>query len=193
MARFLKLVVSYAPTETWRNHSWGGEAGKREWNVLREKILHRDKFACRYCGYTSLKYQIVHHLDGNHANNSTANLVTICQMCNLIAHAGQGCSIKGIVDLYRRSSYSQNEIIRFTRQLRDRGKEDAEIIRFLGLERTVPFKMDWRYLSSLFGFVTSRKCADRSDMYERWRAYHSSRLRQAAAGCDGIQQKLSKF
>ncbi|MBI5036719.1 HNH endonuclease [Candidatus Micrarchaeota archaeon] len=192
MARFLKLVVSYAPSDTWRDYSQKDAAGKREWNVLREKILRRDGFACRYCGYASPKYQVVHHVNGNHANNSEANLVTICQMCNLIAHAGQGCVIKGIVDLYRKSKYGQNEITRITREKRDEGKTDDEIICFLGLECRVPFKMDRLYLYSLFGFVTSRKCPDRSDMYERWKAYHALRVHRAAAD-DGIQSKLAEF
>jgi len=81
-------------------------------------------------------------------------------MCNLIEHAGMGCVLQGIVDLYKKAKYGQNEIVAKTRQLRAAGKTDAEIIRELWLEEKVEFKQDWNYLRPLFGFVTSRKATD---------------------------------
>lgn len=81
-------------------------------------------------------------------------------MCNLIEHAGMGCIIQGIVDLYKKSKYSQNKIITKTRELRAKGKSDVEIIRELGLKKKVEFKQNWNYLKPLFGFVTSRKASD---------------------------------
>lgn len=81
-------------------------------------------------------------------------------MCNLIEHAGMGCVLQGIVDLYKKAKYGQNEIVAKTRQLRAAGKPDAEIIRELGLEEKMEFKQDWAYLKPLFGFVTSRKATD---------------------------------
>ena len=41
--------------------------------------------------------------------------------------------------------------------MRSQGKSDNEIIRFLGLRRKTAFRMNRKYLRSLFGFVTSRK------------------------------------
>ncbi|MBL7169504.1 MAG: hypothetical protein ISS48_00620 [Candidatus Aenigmarchaeota archaeon] len=41
--------------------------------------------------------------------------------------------------------------------MRSQGKNDNEIISFLGLKSKKPFRMDRKYLKSLFGFVTSRK------------------------------------
>lgn len=41
--------------------------------------------------------------------------------------------------------------------MRAEGKNDEEIIKFLGLQEKVPFKMNKKYLEKLFGFLTSRK------------------------------------
>lgn len=153
------LFPSFANPETWRNNIHE-KITKPDWRKLRQKILERDNFACQYCGFKAEKWQIVHHIDGNPNNNSENNLAVICQMCNLIEHAGMGCIIQGIVDLYKKSKCSQNEIITKTRELRARGKSDAEIIRELALEEKVEFKQDWNYLKPLFGFVTARKAKD---------------------------------
>ena len=118
MGRFRRLILSFAPPETWRTKN---DLDNRDWKILRLKIIQRDGFVCQYCGYKSDKFQIAHHIDGNSNNNDENNLTTICQMCNLIGHSGQGCELKGIVDLYKQSKYPQVEIIRITREMRDRG------------------------------------------------------------------------
>jgi hypothetical protein len=127
------LYPSFAPPEKWRDG--GGKSGYNAgWKALRQRILERDSFSCAYCGYASEKYQIVDHIDGNPDNNKEGNLQVVCQMCNLIKHAGRGCVIVGVVDLYRKSKYAQNEIMRLTHEMRDAGASDARIIRHLGLE-----------------------------------------------------------
>jgi hypothetical protein len=153
-----KLRLSFADPLTWRCNI-NEEISKDDWARLRLMILKRDDYTCRYCGFKAEKWQIVHHIDGNPNNNDEGNLETICPMCNLIHHAGQGCVVQGIVDLYRESKYSQNEIIQITRRMRIGGKTDEEIINFLGLWEKVPFKMDKKYLEKLFGFITSRKAS----------------------------------
>jgi len=173
MVRYRKLVLSFAPPETWRTRN---NLYNRRWKILRLKIVQRDGFVCQYCGYKSNKFQIAHHIDGNPNNNKENNLITICQMCNLIEHSGQGCELKGIVDLYKQSKYPQVEIIRVTREMRNRDKSDSEIIRFLGLKEKAAFKMDRKYLGNLFGFVTSRSSKQEDDMYDKWLRYHKANL-----------------
>lgn len=151
-----KLYLSYANPATWRD-SIEESISKEEWRALRYKILVRDNFVCQYCGFRAEKWQIVHHIDGNPNNNDESNLETICPMCNLIHHSGQGCVVQGIVDLYKKSKFNQNEIIQITRRMRAEGKSDEEIIKFLCLEEKVPFIMNKKYLKPLFGFVTSRR------------------------------------
>jgi 5-methylcytosine-specific restriction endonuclease McrA len=41
---------------------------------------------CQICG--SNKNLIVHHIDGNRANNKISNLVVLCQSCHLKIHRG---------------------------------------------------------------------------------------------------------
>jgi hypothetical protein len=111
-------------------------------------------------------------MDGDPENHSDGNLQIMCQMCNLIKHSGQGCELKGVVDLYKESKFSQNEIIRITREIRDSGAKDEAIIKHLGLKEPMPFRMDREYLRKLFGFVTARKSRNADDMYDRWLEYH---------------------
>lgn len=151
-----KLYPSFANPETWRDNIIE-EISKEEWKILRLVILKRDDYTCQYCGFRAEKWQIVHHIDGNPNNNKETNLETVCQMCNLIHHAGQGCVVQGIVDLYKKANFSQNEIIQITRNMRAERKSDEKIIAHLGLNEKVPFKMNKNYLKELFGFVTSRK------------------------------------
>ena len=33
---------------------------------VRESVLHRDNYSCRFCAFKSAKYQEVHHFDNNH-------------------------------------------------------------------------------------------------------------------------------
>ncbi len=150
-----RLYLSFANSETWRGNI-EEEISEGEWKKLRLEILKRDNYTCRYCGFKSDKWQIVHHIDGNPNNNEKDNLETICPMCNLIHHAGQGCVVQRIVDLYEKSIYSQNEIIQITRKMRSEGKSDEEIIAYLGLKDKISFKMNKEYLKKLFGFITSR-------------------------------------
>ena len=157
------LHLSFANPETWRgNIQESMKISSDAWKSLRFEILRRDNFTCQYCGFRAEKWQIVHHIDGNPNNNQKSNLETICPMCNLIHHAGQGCVVQGNVDLYRTVAYSQNEIMQITRRMRAEGKNDQEIIRFLSLREQVPFRMDRKYLARLFGFITSRKTEQES-------------------------------
>lgn len=177
-----ELYPSFAPPEKWRNESQTKRLEGEAWKLLRQKILTRNNFTCAYCGYRAEKYQIVDHIDGDPENNEESNLQVICQMCNLIKHSGQGCVVQGIVDLYKESKYSQNNSIRITREMRDKGASDEEIIAFLGLKGIAPFKMDRSHLRRLYGFVTSRRSQSDGDMYGRWLEYHNRTLRGKSSG-----------
>lgn len=167
-----RLYLSFAPPAKWRGGRQKKWLESAAWKQLRQKILVRDNYSCVYCGYRSEKYQIADHIDGDPENNSESNLQIVCQMCNLIKHAGQGFAIVGIVDLYKKSRFSQNEIMLLTHEMRGRGASDAKIIRHIGLEEKAMFRQDRDYLKGLYGFVTSRSSFNQSDMYSKWLEYH---------------------
>lgn len=170
------LILSFSPPETWRNSNQTKKLEGEAWQEFRKKILERNNYTCAYCGYKSQKYQIVDHIDGNPENNTESNMQVICQMCNLIKHAGQGCEVQAVVDLYKKSKYNQNIIIKITRKMRDEGSKDLEIIRVLELKERVPFKMDLRYLRKLVGFINSMQPIEK-DMYYHWLNYHNKELK----------------
>ena len=175
MKNLLPIFLTYADPTKWRPPGLGIKAIGDEWRSLRQKVMAREDFTCQYCGHRAEKYQIAHHIDENPENNSMENLSVICQMRNVIMHAGQGCVVQGVVDLYKESKYSQREMIQITRRMRfNEGKTDREIIAFLGLRKEMPFIMDKNYLEGLFGFVTSRASTDPENMYENWRKYETS-------------------
>ncbi|HIH29872.1 MAG: hypothetical protein UX17_C0037G0008 [Parcubacteria group bacterium GW2011_GWC2_45_7] len=169
-----RLYLSFAPPKKWRNGRQKKWLEGTAWKRLRQKTMDRHDYACVYCGYRSEKYQIADHIDGDPENNADSNLQVVCQMCNLIKHSGQGCVIVGIVDLYKKSRFSQNEIMRLTHEMRGRGASDARIIRHLGLEEKARFRQDRGYLKGLYGFVTSKPSFDENDMYSKWLGYRKS-------------------
>ena len=180
-----KLYPSFAPPETWRGNIQE-EITEDEWKKLRLIIRNRDNYTCQYCNFKAEKWQICHHIDGNPNNNSHDNLEIICPMCNLIHHAGQGCAVQGVVDLYEESKFSQNEIIQITRKMRAESKTDEEIINFLGLENKVPFEMNREYLQNLFGFVTYRTANE-------WKTQKSLEYGYEVASKDLRNDKNTKF
>jgi intracellular multiplication protein IcmJ len=52
----------------------------------RKRIFARDNHQCRYCGFESQKFHLVHVRDGNKQNTSDDNLVTSCIFCHQCFH-----------------------------------------------------------------------------------------------------------
>lgn len=65
---------------------------------VRSEILSRDDHTCQYCGFQAMKFQEVHHIDDNHANNDPSNLITTCSLCHMCHHIGfAGNERKGLM------------------------------------------------------------------------------------------------
>lgn len=64
------------------------EAHDVEFQRVRKKALERDKNSCRFCGFTSVSYQEVHHFNDDHSDNRLENLVTACSFCHMVQHIG---------------------------------------------------------------------------------------------------------
>lgn len=87
MAALLPLHLS-AKRATWRVADGHASESDIAFQAIRVRVLQRDDHTCRFCGLRAEKYQEVHHLDDNHANNKPDNLVTACCLCHQCFHVG---------------------------------------------------------------------------------------------------------
>ncbi|MBI5223128.1 HNH endonuclease [Candidatus Micrarchaeota archaeon] len=153
-----KLYPTFADSHNYRGTTQNlHRLTNLESDALRASILERDKYTCAYCGFAAKEWQTITYLNGNPGDNTKSNLVTTCPMCSLVLNTPLGCQIEGIVELYEKSDYTQNEIVQMTRKLRSEGKTDDQIRRTLGLQIKVPYKMNKEYLKGLYAFVSSWK------------------------------------
>jgi intracellular multiplication protein IcmJ len=72
----LKLTASPG---AWRFYS-ARQADPR-FKVHEEKVLQRDRYTCRFCGFQAKTDQHIINLDGNYSNNKLDNLLTACCFC----------------------------------------------------------------------------------------------------------------
>lgn len=104
------LILS-VKTGTWRCHDVEAEDKDIEFQVVRDKILQRDKSTCKGCGAFTTRVVIekkpdsndggvapgtrrgsgyfeVHHIDDDHGNNDPSNLILLCPYCHGVFHCG---------------------------------------------------------------------------------------------------------
>ena len=84
----------------WRMNDADSADADAEFKGVRKKALERDKHSCQYCGFRSLHWQEVHHMNDDHADNRLDNLVTICPFCHNCQHIGLAGSQKEAVLIY---------------------------------------------------------------------------------------------
>lgn len=89
----------------------------REYLAKKTKILERDNYTCRYCGFKAKKFQEIHHLDNNHQNNEDSNLITACCLCHMVNHVGfagirQSAKLIYIDPKYNISQAQLNQVVR---------------------------------------------------------------------------------
>lgn len=49
--------------------------------LVKQRVLERDNYTCRYCGFFAKEFQEVVNIDNNYKNNSFDNLATACCFC----------------------------------------------------------------------------------------------------------------
>ena len=150
-----KLILSYELA--WRTQEDKKFMKSAEWKRIRKEILARDDSTCQYCGIKRTTHMQINHIDGNPKNHFQENLEVICSSCHKITHSGLWATVFCILDVYEKSNYNQNDIIKITGKMRDQSQFDDEIIKFLGLKNMVPWKQDLDYLAPKFGFISSKK------------------------------------
>lgn len=72
-------VIIGAQRGNWRQY----HARKRNEKFLavKKRILERDNYSCRYCGFFAKEYQEIVNIDQNYKNNHIDNLATACCFC----------------------------------------------------------------------------------------------------------------
>lgn len=87
MERELNITVDI---NAWKQSSVHGstrdKAGYAKYKSVWKKVWSRDDYTCQYCGFKSKKYLEIHHINGNHKDNSPDNLLTICPFCHQSFH-----------------------------------------------------------------------------------------------------------
>ena len=98
-------------------NTWGGRTlpvGSSEWKALREEILKREDYKCRFCSHRSMNFMVVDHMNGVASDNRHENLGVNCQMCDKIRH----CGLAGLKEMIMlgTSVVPQVEIVKRTRE-----------------------------------------------------------------------------
>lgn len=81
----LKLSVK---AKNWRMYDSNSENSDAEFQIVRKKVLDRDNYTCRLCGFKANKWQEVHHINDDHSDNRVDNLWTVCSYCHMCQHIG---------------------------------------------------------------------------------------------------------
>lgn len=118
MNREREIILS-VKRSVFRVDDPNSEASNSEFKKVRESVLKRDNYTCQYCSLRAMKFQEIHHLDDNHANNEMNNLITtcsLCHMCNHIAFAGLN-KMGQLIYLNPELNISQASLNAFMRQL----------------------------------------------------------------------------
>lgn len=143
---FERELVLSATKKSWKMSSTHGteyskeyKRNKNTWN----SVWERDEHKCYYCGFTSKKYQEIHHLDDNHSNNSEDNLVTVCPLCHYshhldIASLSGGASIIWLPDLSQQELNHLARLIMVGREYEAKCERDEiEVPDYIRMLRTI--------------------------------------------------------
>ncbi|GAB5389882.1 MAG: hypothetical protein Alpg2KO_28500 [Alphaproteobacteria bacterium] len=85
-ARKRPALILSARRSTWNTDP---TEGRTELERVAPQVHKRDKGTCLFCGFQSVKYQELHHVNHDHTNHAPENLATICSMCHMTFHIGR--------------------------------------------------------------------------------------------------------
>lgn len=147
----LRDIVISVKRSVFRSDDPDKDMANDEFKRKRPEILARDGNSCVFCGFKADKFQEVHHLDDNHANNSDDNLVTACALCHANHHLGYS-GIKGrgaLIYLNPDWGYTQasiNNIVRLLWIAEESENKDISMIATSTLARLIRCAVDAKKL-----------------------------------------------
>lgn len=72
-------ITIVAVRGNWRHYS--ARRRNNKFLAMKQKVLERDNYTCRYCGFFAKEFQEVINIDLNYRNNKFENLATACCFC----------------------------------------------------------------------------------------------------------------
>jgi intracellular multiplication protein IcmJ len=72
-------ITITAQRGSWRQYQ--ARKKNKKFLLVKKRILERDNYTCRYCGFFAKEFQEIVNIDGNYKNNSMNNLATACCFC----------------------------------------------------------------------------------------------------------------
>lgn len=72
-------ITLLAQKGAWRLYQ--ARKGNNKFLVAKKRVLQRDHYTCKYCGFFSKEYQEIVNIDQNYKNNQIDNLATACSFC----------------------------------------------------------------------------------------------------------------
>jgi len=75
---FLTIALT-AQRDNWRLYH--NRKRNKKFLEVKRKILQRDNYSCRYCGFFAKEFQEIVNIDGDYKNNKLSNLATACCFC----------------------------------------------------------------------------------------------------------------
>ncbi|HET9843270.1 MAG TPA: type IVB secretion system protein IcmJDotN [Gammaproteobacteria bacterium] len=73
------LPITLSASGAWKKYH--ARKHNKQFILVKKRVLQRDHYTCRYCGFFAKEFQEVVNIDQNYNNNKLDNLATACCFC----------------------------------------------------------------------------------------------------------------
>lgn len=73
-------IILTAKRGNWRRFS--ARKRNKKFLAIKKRVLQRDQFTCKYCGFFAKEFQETVNIDQNYQHNSFDNMATCCGFCS---------------------------------------------------------------------------------------------------------------
>ncbi|KAF9291526.1 hypothetical protein BGZ74_000350 [Mortierella antarctica] len=170
-------MLRLSVTKTWSGHKGTPrtlDVRSSLWRNLRQQVLLRDNYSCRFCGVRSVKYMICDHIDGNPSHNDLANLGINCPLCDSVRHCGLA-GIRNVLSLGI-SRMSQKDINLRTLQLfrethRVPSYSDVDSSAVIIADRTIAYANVLLTLDDHFDYTSDCDCSSTPHTFDMHKGF----------------------